>query len=653
MRKSKYLFIALMMGSLSVFGQNEADSVLDQEAIRSKVMTEAYSYIDSCAVPKVSKVDVVLFKDYANIFVDMKGGLGKESQFNIISKDGRFKQTVAKSSSFYLVHLPLNQQFQVLSSNSCGESVVLANFNSIVGDLRNENGLEVSAELFNKLADYFSHPGAKITAYEDLINAPNVTYYEKLAFIQGFYAKGEPFSIDKDKISPVFDNPPVFTTDRVFYFDPNIIKAWLDRLKVACNCELTVRSDVGMFDDGYKISNGTMYPSYETRKDEESKKYDAWKAYSRIGAARYEQAWQQGKNSDGKTYQPSGVGGENDKAPYYSRIWYNWICSNKSGHPSTQCACKKDIHVRYYYHSDLMTTLDNFPRGIQSKGATAHVEDWAIMTKIDDQGNVEILDADNAALEQKHNASLSGKFLKDFAKVAGEIANEMADNDSVATSLPDIAEDIGELAGDTAVIQNGEDGEKNMIGAQLDGTKTISLETNHPIRLQLYSIGAIKLTGYTTWHATARVTSSASLAGYIFCGIPDGENDFCNTPGNAAWLLGSVLDNGFWAGLRNDLNSFYTINGYNGFPNTDHGINKVYCGSQNRPANPIEAVDRKLSVYRYEIYSMDGRRLKSGMTDKNDVNALNKQLDAVPGIYLFRLVDENQQETITKAYHNN
>lgn len=660
MKNNKWLLliVAFLFSSIFTYGQEELDT-LDHELIKAKVLNEAYSYIDTCVGPNVSAVNVVLFDSYANAFFDFSSLAGEFTDFTLESKSKNYKQTVSKNSSFYLMNLPLNQEFELISKNKCDEDVVVANFDSKINNNGDGGEIKVSPNLFRKTSEYFASETTDREIYETLVQDKTLTYYEKLEFIQKFYLDGNPFSVADDYLDR--QNPEIYLNTLSYYLNYFVLPfPSLDQ----CVCKLTVTNGVAKEKDGYKSGNGNMSPHYETIHQSQSSYYHEWKAYSRIGAARYEQAWQSGSfRGDPYSYEAWGldnlfldgleidVHNIQDVLPHYWNLEYNLLCHKGTGGSQiNDCNCEKEVVVYYDYSSMLDTDLQ-FPSNLGTafyKKGSAQVEDYAIMAVKDHNDSISIIKAKGAGLSQDYKKRFNADlYLKEALNIASRFLISLSkdETDSVNVTPADIGEllaDLNNLIEIKPYEIKGTLGSKNHYGPTMHGHVNATIEQNKPKRFVLYSAGAIKLQGTWYWHSNAKVTGSGYLAGYAYCGAGPSFESYCDIiPGNATWISGTVLGNQSLNGIKSNIDNFYTLYGWNAYPNTAEGNLNIYC---NFGFVPEYSSNNNLNdSYYYEVYSIDGRLVKTGYSKDKNFERINLEMNTISGIYIIRLIDDNNQ----------
>ncbi|ASZ11115.1 hypothetical protein KTO58_19655 [Chitinophaga pendula] len=655
-------FLTLLLGLQYASAQTPVDTVPDDGTpFEFSDPKELLYKFDSCLAPVVNRISVVRFDGYANAFVDLPNAK-KQQQFTIISADGKtYNKKFAADTGFFAVNLPLHMEFTVSSTNSCGKEVKVGTF-STETDVKEQ--LSVSPKLFNKVSDYYYKPGQE-NVYQLIVGAQDISYYEKLSFVQEYLWDGQPFPANIDFVRG--GKVIYYVTDAAFFIDiKKLLEYWDKIYKSKCNCKVINVDATVSPNAGYVQPNGTVYPGYQSYIEyNNSNSYKAWAGYSRLGAARYEQAWQEGKNSGGKQLI---FGGDPSYAvtPYYGRIWYNWICTNASGYPSSVCACPpKDIHITYRYDTELRSNLSNMPWGLQSKGANAHVEDWAILTSVDGAGNLTVLGANKASVDQSYNTSINGAFVKGVLDIVVAIVSAyVTQGASIATSIPSIVNGINTLITTPLNNTQGDQGDLAQWYTLLDGQKKLQLTVNNPMRINLYSSGAIRLSGFTKWHNTGRIVSGYNLAAFVYCGKPDNAPSYCSSNGGAAWVMGTLVPANL-GGLKADVNTFYNQLGYYEYPYTEAGAKKVNCGQrlsglsmERTPSAPshITTTAEKLSAgpYTYEIYSLDGRKIGNGVSAGKalELPVINRGFTAPDGIYILQLKDITGQKSIIKFFHS-
>jgi len=130
--------------------------------------------------------------------------------------------------------------------------------------------------------------------YGLIIDAPNISYFEKMAFIQDYYMSGEPYSNSLDFTNGIEIGSIEYATASDYFISVFDLDGIIRIKGKDCNCKVLMTLEVGKIQDGYvNLAQGNVSPSYPTGNNNvisemNENYYKLWHSHSRMGASRYE-----------------------------------------------------------------------------------------------------------------------------------------------------------------------------------------------------------------------------------------------------------------------------------------------------------------------------------------------------------------------------
>jgi hypothetical protein len=534
MKKVFFLLKSIILCNLLMMSFNVSAQVEEEYEEVFNLITPIE--VPSCNTPYLLTSTVVRYKEDADAYVEFNNETEREVTFYLKSGEGRRGENYTTRGKFLVLQkLDLNQTYSIIALNDCKEEVEVGN---VITTPKDNSTIDVSKKVFEALQDLVSE-GQRNTTFNFINERTDLNEIEKLGFIQEYFYEGESLVRGSTSEMP----PPT----------------------EGCNCKV-IRHNQSL-----SIGGGSNSPQVSNSQQIFDKETKVWSTTSYNGAAKYMQAWSQGKRTHSKSLFVGSKGGS--ISPTYFTMEYNWLCTNASGHPSADCAglCSKDINFTARYDTKLTaaTSTSGSCLGCGSRGADAVAEDGAIFVIGDQKGGVKVIaDAGQVAASSTCGKIINPDFYISLVDIASTVAKgtiAFSKSDSVGlAALPDLINDIlpqiKTLIGTPPSFPRGNCELSEKTDALIESKGTYSLTPNSPTYFRLYSFGNVRASGFTKWNSDARILSDGNLGGVFPGGKLDDKTCCTDEIGN--WVIashpGAIME---LPSVKQDMSNFMNLHG--------------------------------------------------------------------------------------------
>lgn len=415
--------------------------------------------------------------------------------------------------------------YEVYTLSRCGEYELAGVINTQAGE---RDIIEVSSSLYRAITDFQNDEANSISFTEYLNARSEVSFFEKVYFIQQFFLGGASLSEFSET------NLPGIPT-----LSP-------------CNCRFVFNYTQNAAPG--RLANGIIEPRTD-HKPKESFNNDSYNAHwwgrSTKGAAKWHQLWTEGFKSGAQDnkYTMRMSDSLTTFGTQYAQLRYNYFCTNFAQLPQG-CECERELWLYWRYD----TRLGTFAKTLKgSSNALAAAEDIGlVILKRDGIYNIPYLIDGNVA---RSAAECHRKVNPEFWAKAAEVAFNTGFTVYGFVAGTDIPQNILPLfnqgvSGLTSSIQElirtpyysqkncdaGDDFERTLCF----GDTMILLQANRPVSLFLFSNTGLMAGGKRSWHSWARVLSDFYVAGYVPGGFSHPNAGHCCTPKIGNWVLATV-----------------------------------------------------------------------------------------------------------------
>jgi hypothetical protein len=631
----------------------------------------------NCDVPTLVANAKVLYEESAILFLEFeKVDWTSEHALYLSDIDGSNEKALFTTNQVLVIKdLQRDKEYKLRIWDHCSNKAELMTFDTKV---KREDAIVPSRRLYNLTVEWARAKNKDL--YAILMEDKTVSLYEKAAFMQQFYAGGEPF--------PEMYIPPVVPTNTalikmlasmIIDNDPDPTSP-PSGLAANCACRtvmLQFAETVGHLvnDNGMQ---GNYYPQIESV-DYNDHAYNSfwnswvnrWRRSTISGPSKYIQYYQngQGYQSQPRTWNigsstaPINNGENLTSSVTYASLRYNQMCLEiNTGLPSV-CGCEKKVNIGYRYDSQVSTDAHKNP-GLLSTGAAAHAEDNAVVQCWNDINHVNIgtWAAGHIGAEGQCNTELNPEYwvkVVDLA-VSGALVYVSAATTGGTTS-PSATQILTAVNSQSSTITGKitalfttpfySDQTCSAIdrdGSLFEGQKQIILSANTPVTVTLLSHSSLGVTGFSSWYSSARVLSDYYLAGVMEADIGNGEaGNACCSKNIANWVFGSENPTFPKETVRRAMGGFIGLYPSWDFPTygtgqtlvpTDYGyragLTNVSCQQRigrNR-VKPVSASNLEIRqndvgsfiyqtstpvTYTYEVFNTAGALIASGSSNSN------------------------------------
>jgi len=308
----------------------------DESEVYERPTYEVYGRGPTCYKSVVTFSEVIRCETSATLHAEIDLKPNSLQDIHVIYYvNGEMHTATSDGSELIIKNLPLNAQIELFSYDDCGDIFSLLTFSTNT-PVEPPTQIAISEKMAAVLKPYGTDVRGSL--YDYVVNSREIGKYEKMAFIQQFYYKGDALpSRFCDEIPP---NPPT-TTD-------------------SCICNRVIVANNSAFPSTLN-SNGTIsseFTFYEKEDISNGKGVEAWRAEGNQGAAKYRHHWAEAWKKDKgvtNTQTASEIipAGNTDNRGYsanQARLFYQIVCEGITV-PPEECECEKTLNVSWHYNS--------------------------------------------------------------------------------------------------------------------------------------------------------------------------------------------------------------------------------------------------------------------------------------------------------------
>ncbi len=699
MKKIILIAIALFSISNNTSAQNadpEALPFLKQEWISNPTQN------NTITVEIVEKT-AITFENFAQVFFRFKDNSLTGKTIQIFDEENRFVTSKNVEDKYLFVQVSLNKNYTLYIE---GVSEPLTSISTV--PFEDGEMLELSQPMFAILAFDESYRSNQVNILEAMDANLEVSYFEKLKFIQQHFGKGASinnnFSVATSQaMNEAFLQqsllellPQGKTTDGL---DPNVTDPIFadplpyhpcdNSLAIAQRVEISryVPSNIQVVPlpfNYYDFNTFTSNPVNNVSSNYEEKEYSNFKGAS---CARWfmNHGWSAGGSHPGaKTLDV------NDSNASHQSIMYTFAGTSGLGYDKEKCGCKKRINFRGKFESWIFGRANTLGAAVNTNAAAQGYQYATIVLADANTGNVTPFAMKASELNISCGVTLNPDFVKTVNSVASETIKMIV---AVATAGGSSAATIGAIkTNGTTDITNafvslfttdrrkfdGFCGTKSENFGLFDITNSFELNLGDTKILTLTSGQSAVVSGKKHWQSEVGIDSRAFITTYLH---PEGTGTGTQQIGNiyacCSKKIGQWLQTGHQASHENqnkyEITNFLYIMGIfwdpiytlpNGDPYVFGNFGKAYGPASQLCSNPItlpKASGENPSIINdnnnllalvpnnwidgtYQIVDVAGKSIKKGTLSKQQDLILDG--NGLPaGMYIIKLTKDN--ETLT------
>lgn len=496
-----------------------------------------------CDAPEITLVTTVQYQTKAVAQVTIKSnGLRTDNLVFSTKGDGRLTpiRSTGDGKTALLDNLQKNQVYQIKGYNTCGQQVVLAEFNTY----RHRSGqdpIRVSDALFGHLSQYTALKDRAQPLHTFVANLPDVTVEEKSSFLQKMIAADNPFPNESIGTIPIRYITGILdgTIDDTGGNDPS-----------PCMCEFVINQGAYGIPDEFEETHYLERVSEYLNGQWSTSRW--WWESVEGSNAKYQKiatdGWKENAfQTKGRVFERGASGQTSNMSPNYAKISYHFLCVNFPAATPTECGCDKKVRFQAEYVSkvEVAATIRGVS-GIGTKEAFSSVSDFAtlMVIKHNETSVSNAVDIINARSNNYTASCKGGVAVSDIIKSAGDIVGSVA-NVIAAVNTGHIA-DIGQS---TTVLTNKigdvfkafEDAEActpaiNAENALIQDTREVTLNPNRPLSLVMLSGSRLEAGGKRSWDSHAKINSDFYMTGILLGSNSTTGEEHCCTDYSAQWV---------------------------------------------------------------------------------------------------------------------
>lgn len=461
--KKVILFLSFCISLSSVFAQTTKEDE-EQIARDSIQLIENFNKnsLRNCPTPLILSEAVVRYKQNALVYYKFDGNV-RERRFSVRSNETEQKAEISLNENEIIINnLPLEGTFDLITTNDCDEDVVISNFSTSNGDIKNITAS--SQELFDLVTDWAANKNENKRSIEEVFSESRINKYEKLAFFQDFFLNDTP--IDQSDEGDVLNGAGGTT-------------------KTDCKCkilEFIPRSISSTNDDGQNL---LVKAGPDDKDDNGRVQWTYTQAYK--GPAKKLVYEGLGKRLSGNFSDTKGVQSNTSAltSPNMAMIQYALICVGNYNDPSADCQCERELAIHYRYQTRLDVKTDKGTCWLcRTKEAKATAEDWAAFV-VEKNGVLKVADVKGALLAGKCEMAVNKDFIVGVIGIAATIGATIATSGAAGPLITALEPQVKALAkGEVFDVNDCESG--SLDKTLLAGTETVTLKPGEKVITRLY-----------------------------------------------------------------------------------------------------------------------------------------------------------------------
>ncbi len=478
---------------------------------------------DTCRFPIVSMAPVIHYQQGIVAYLEFTE---PATQIRLQEDGAAFYTTIWVNGISKLIEdLQPNKKYEVLTLNRCGVFESAGRIDTRTGE---QETVEVSAALYDAIRDFQQQSeNQAVPLTEFLQTRAEVSFFEKVYFLQQYFMKGQAISVFSDSNLPEVVPPTI------------------------CNCSfifnLTQDAVPG------KLSNGTIIHDvrFQTKTPMHGDKYNAaWWNRNTKGPAKWHQLWTEGSKagSQDTKYQMKMADSTATASTQYGQLRYNFLCTNYQQVPA-DCQCAKSLYLYWRYDTEVCAHAERHTEGWGSKNAVAAAEDASAVVFRRDGANLpELIDGGLVRAEAECDKQVNPEFWLNASKLAIDIAKIAFGFGDSLTAIQQQLFNQGLQRLDSSLTALFRTPYYSANFCNADNCKEVNtsfgdtliyMSPNQPVNLFLFSNSSLMAGGKRSWFSWSRILSDFYLAGYVPGGYFSQEQMYCCTKKYGNWVLGS------------------------------------------------------------------------------------------------------------------
>lgn len=502
------LLLSLLLGFISHY-------TVGQNAPLDPRFEESY-----CLGPRVIAKAMIHYEEYSKAYFafDSESGF-LPSKVTIRGIEGNHISTQNVEGTEILISgLPFGERFLATTWDACGNEIELQTLSSNPEDIHT-SGIEVSPRMFETLVDW-REVEEPIALIDYLQEVNDISPYEKIAFIQQHYLKGELISIDRGPAFPVFtttDNCECSTVNSTSIAEPsNTVNNTIN-----ASHEESVNSS-----GGHKISMG-LNSSY-------------WWYRNNKGPAKWHYLWGEGfkARSHTRSHEENTVNNQN-MGPQRAQLAYNLVCTGRERVPGDCKTCTKKLTLHYRYDSEVTADARTLSGGTGDKNAEAIAQDQAVVTLRQGTNAPEVLAVQDIRSSSECSSSINTDWFVSLVDLALPIAEFFLIGSNPTSLAGIISNSIEELITEP-IVERGDCGSATNQGTLASNSTVVYLEANEPLYLNIFSFSTQRIGGKRSWFSTSGIESDFYMMGILDSGYEiETLSKLCCADKEVHWLYAS------------------------------------------------------------------------------------------------------------------
>lgn len=538
--KNTFLFIL----AICLCGQTNAQT--DTTAYPAPYTPEfLFNLSDTCSFPIVTLAPAIHYQQGTVSYLEFTEFV---SQIRLQEPGTTNYTTIWVNGSTKLIeNLQADKKYEVFTLNRCGEFESAGMIDTQSGE---KETLEVSAVLYDAIRDFQYQEEGEVLPLDQFLSArEDVSFFEKVYFIQQYFLKGQPIAAFSESELPEFMPPTI------------------------CNCVFVFNLSQDAV-PGNKV-NGVIYPDVrlQPKQPMHGNSYNAsWWNRNTKGAAKWHQLWTEGSKagSQDTKYEMKMADSTATVGTQYGQLRYNYLCTNYEQVPA-DCQCAKGLYLYWRYDTEVCAHAERHTEGWGQKNAVAAAEDASVVVLRRDGTNLPVvLDGGIVRAEAECDKKVNPEFWLNATKLSIDIAKVifgLSGGDSLSP-IQQLLFNQGSQRLDSSLTAlfrtpyysvNFCNSDNCREETPCFGDTLVYMQPNQPINLYVFSNTSLMAGGKRSWFSWSRVLSDFYLAGYVPGGYSSQEQMHCCTKKYGNWVLASELGAPHsTADLKNEVGNIFS-----------------------------------------------------------------------------------------------
>jgi hypothetical protein len=499
---------------------------------------------NECSSVNLVAKAVISTRSSATLYLRFENSLVEGFVYLKTSKSETPATYLTNSSNELIVNdLPLDNVCTVWAKNDCGDLVELYRFQTTQAE---EPQLEVSDAFYDQIRRYQTEELPSTLHKYLTMDWPNVSNYEKVAFIQQFYYKGQPLpKWDLTALAPIPD---------------------LSSRNSECECRFIFKSTQTITPFGGFNSTNTAYiaEGLSTPKaDLDISDAAFWTDRFNKGPAKWHAIQTEGYNAGTGTHQitrewPLTNGQTSNTGQHFARLAYNLVCENFAEGVPERCECDKPVRFFYNYDSQVEAKANiaqaSWLQSWGSKQSFAIAQDAVnVLFYRGGEGAPVLVRNSSLAAESTCAVSPNPDFFVAVGNLtlnAAEITLALLDSDITVIDTIAFNEGINNIANSLSDVISTPIYSSNSCASALhsanlvNGDTTIYINPNQEVVMYLSSFSKLNSGGKRAWYSKAEVISDFYLFGYVPGGyLEHPDEQHCCSKHMVNWVTASMFNN--------------------------------------------------------------------------------------------------------------